>query len=55
MNWSAFWNMGGFAFYVWTSYALAAVVLVLNVVLPLNRKRTVMRDLRRRRALEEQR
>ena len=27
-----FFHMGGYAFYVWTAYALAAIVLVLNVV-----------------------
>lgn len=53
MNWTAFWNMGGFAFYVWTSYALAAVVLGLNVILPLMRRRSVVRDLRVRLAREE--
>lgn len=53
MNWSDFWNMGGFAFYVWTSYALAAVVLVLNIVVPWVRRRAVLRDLRLRTAREE--
>lgn len=53
MSWSAFWNMGGFAFYVWTSYALAAIVLVLNVVAPLARRRAVLRRLRSRLGREE--
>ena len=53
MNWSAFWEMGGFAFYVWTSYALAAVVLALNVVVPMVRRRAVLRNLRLRLAREE--
>lgn len=53
MNWSAFWNMGGFAFYVWTSYALAALVLMLNIFAPLARRRTIMRELRLRLAREE--
>ena len=29
-----FLNMGGYAFYVWTSYALALLVLALNWILP---------------------
>lgn len=29
-----FLNMGGYAFYVWTAYALALVVLALNWILP---------------------
>lgn len=53
MNWQAFWNMGGFAFYVWSSYGLAALVLALNVIVPLARKRAVIRNLRRRVRAEE--
>ncbi len=46
MNWISFFAMGGYAVYVWPSYALAAVILVLNVVFPLHRRRTVLRVLR---------
>jgi len=35
MSLHEFLNMGGYAFYVWTAYALAAVVLIANVVVPL--------------------
>ncbi len=43
-NWSEFFNMGGYAFYVWTSYGLTFAVLVLNIVLPLlQRKQTANR------------
>ncbi len=52
-NWSAFWNMGGFAFYIWTSYALAALVLCVNILAPLVRRRAVQRQLRVRLAQEE--
>jgi heme exporter protein D len=41
MSWSEFFAMGQYGFYVWTSYALAAVVLVLNLWLPLRRRNTV--------------
>jgi len=37
MNWSEFFNMGGYAVYVWGSYLLAAIVLGLNVWLPLRK------------------
>ena len=40
-----FWHMGGYAFYVWTSYALAAVVLVANLVAPALRRRRLERDI----------
>ena len=38
--------MGGYAFYVWASYLLAAVVLALNVLIPLRRRKAVRRRLR---------
>jgi heme exporter protein D len=38
--------MGGYAFYVWASYAVAAVVLAFNVLLPLRRRKAVLRTLR---------
>lgn len=44
MNWSEFFNMGGYAFFVWTSYALTLVVVLVNVVSPiLQRKKTIAR------------
>ena len=33
-NWADFLAMGGYAPYVWSSYGLAAVVVVLNVLVP---------------------
>jgi len=46
MNWAEFFAMGGYAFYVWASYAVAAVVLGFNVWLPLRRRKHVWRTLR---------
>ena len=46
MNWSEFFAMGGHAFYVWSVYAIAAVVLTLNVLQPRLRRRTVLKRLR---------
>jgi heme exporter protein D len=44
MNWSEFFNMGGYAFFVWTSYALTLIIIVANIVSPiLQRKRTIAR------------
>jgi heme exporter protein D len=47
MNWSEFFNMGGYALYVWTSYGLMAIVLLLNVWLPFRRRAEVERRIRR--------
>lgn len=41
MSFEKFFSMGGYAFYVWTSYGLAVGVLILNVLLPLRRRAEV--------------
>ncbi len=46
MNWAEFFAMGGYGFYVWGTYAFATVVLVLNVIAPLRRRKAVMKMLR---------
>lgn len=43
MNWVQFFHMGGYAFFVWSAYAVTAVVLVLNVVLPLRERKRLLR------------
>ena len=40
-----FWHMGGYAFFVWTSYGLATVVLLVNALLPLLRRRRLQREI----------
>jgi heme exporter protein D len=47
MNWSEFFHMGGYALYVWVSYGLMAVVLILNLVIVRRRKAEVNKTLRR--------
>jgi len=42
-----FFQMGGYAFYVWWSYAIVFGVLVLNLVVPALRHRRVRRTLTR--------
>jgi heme exporter protein D len=46
MSWSDFFAMGGYALYVWSAYGFAAIVLILNVLAPLRRRRLVLRTLR---------
>ena len=48
MNLSEFLHMGGYAAYVWTSYAIALVVLVINVLVPLRQHRTLLTDIARK-------
>lgn len=40
-----FLNMGGYAFYVWSAYTVAAVVLVANVIYPWRRRRQLLREI----------
>jgi len=43
-SWSEFFAMGGYAFFVWSSYGLTLLVLVLNIVMPiLHRKKVINR------------
>ncbi len=47
-----FFSMGGYGFYVWTAYGVAFIVLLINVLIPLWRRRVLMRDLARRQRRE---
>jgi len=48
MSWGEFFYMDGYAFYVWTSFGLALIVLLGNVMWAINRKRQVLKQLKRR-------
>ncbi len=43
-----FLAMGGYAFNVWSVYALFAIFLVANLALPLRKRRRILREQRRR-------
>ena len=45
---SEFFNMGGYAMFVWPSYGMAALVLWLNWYLPRNQHRKLLLQLQRR-------
>jgi heme exporter protein D len=43
-SWSEFFDMGGYAFFVWSSYGLTFFVIVLNIVMPIiHRKKVISR------------
>lgn len=44
MNWQEFFAMGGYAFYVWTSYGITFVVMVAAVVVPIWQRKQFMRQ-----------
>jgi heme exporter protein D len=43
-----FFNMGGYAIYVWPSYGLATIILGLNWYLPKRQHAQVLQQLKRR-------
>jgi heme exporter protein D len=44
---SEFFAMGGYAWYVWGSYGLTAVFMLVEVILVIRNKRTIMQRLAR--------
>ena len=54
-DWAAFWHMGGYAFYVWASFGLSALVLGWALLAPLWRYRRLRAGPRRRRGAGRQR
>ena len=55
MSLEKFFSMGGYAFYVWTAYGIASVVLGLNLFLSLRRKAEVLKEVERALKLEDAR
>ena len=51
---SEFFNMGGYAAYVWSAYGISLVVLVMNIILPIQREKALLSSIRRRLQREEQ-
>lgn len=48
-----FLNMGGHGLYVWLCYGLGLLIIVANLLLPMQQSKQVIRDLRRRLRREE--
>jgi heme exporter protein D len=46
-SWSDFFAMGGYAFYVWGSYAVTAVLMIAEVILVMRRHRETRAHLAR--------
>lgn len=54
MNWNEFFNMGGYGFFVWTSYGVTAVVLIANIVGARMRHKQEVARLKQQIALEQE-
>ncbi|MCH8263418.1 MAG: heme exporter protein CcmD [Gammaproteobacteria bacterium] len=48
MSIQEFFYMGGYGFYVWSSYGLTAIVLIFNVIQSLSLQRKTLRELNNR-------
>ena len=46
-SWSEFFDMGGYAFFVWSSYGLTFFVIVLNIVMPIMHRKKVISRVKR--------
>lgn len=44
---SEFFHMGGYAFYVWTSYILVLVVMLANFIIPIQREKKLLQQIAR--------
>lgn len=45
MSLESFFAMGGYAFYVWTSYGLTFAVLLFNLLAPIVQRKQLLRQL----------
>lgn len=50
-SWSAFWHMGGKGFFVWGSYGLTFLLIIIELIAVRYRQRQVVRRLLRLRSL----
>jgi len=44
MSLQEFFAMGGYAFYVWTSYGLTLIVLLVNIIIPVIQRKQFLRQ-----------
>jgi heme exporter protein D len=48
MTLNEFIHMGGYGFYVWSSYAITLLVLIINIILPARHKTRLLADIARK-------
>ncbi len=47
MNWSDFFTMGGYGFYVWGSYGVTALLIIVEIIWVLQRRKALLNRLAR--------
>lgn len=53
MNLESFWNMGGYAAYVWPAYGITALVLLVNLVWPMLEHKRSLRQMKLKQKREQ--
>ena len=48
-----FFDMGGYAFNVWSVYLIFAIFIAINIILPIIRRDKIIKELKRRACFEE--
>lgn len=51
-SFAEFVDMGGYGFNVWSVYALFAVFIAVNLIMPLRKKERIIRQLKRRATID---
>ena len=51
-TWAEFIDMGGYGFNVWSVYALFAILVAVNLIIPWRKKQKIVRQLKRRMTLD---
>lgn len=46
MGWQEFLAMGGHGFYVWSSFGIVTLVMLINAVIPVARERRLLQNIR---------
>jgi len=44
MNLQEFLYMGGYGFYVWTSYGIATIIFIANIIIPIMQRKSFLRQ-----------
>lgn len=45
MNWGEFFAMGGYGKFIWSAYGATAIIMILNIILPIRRHKKILRML----------
>lgn len=52
-SWAAFWSMGGYGLYVWGSYGMCLLVILIEVIVLARQHKQTLHRLRRLQAWED--